>query len=383
MLNYKQALLAYLLRLPFFLVVYTLIVLISHDLSAGLLLSLLVVYTLVFIVDTLVTERSAFLVVCVALCVIFAVLRMPRFIVIAICSVLYRPVSYSNQGTLIWVICLLALTLFSEFIEPALSFFCARNMILAAVFSVSSRLIGELELFLGSYYNSQVSRKMASAVVIRSCRLSLTMLAGIVIVGFIAARPIYPTSDMRLPLSDFIFDFSDFVYPESVYPQIEPGAGTNIPDDPEPENTDLDALGLAVQNITMIIMYAMIPLLVLILIFYLLYTFRRRSGSKLDDFDEIVEEAPAVLDPKAKSRRKWLVLGINQTVRRMFRSKVRRHMGVHGLYPQKSDTPKKLAVNIRQWEDIDSLQRLYDKARYSNESVTRSELSALNARRNR
>jgi len=383
MIKLKQILLIYMLRLPFFLVVYSLFLLINQDDSISFLLYLLGVYALICLLDMQLARKGVFLILCLVICVFLMLFRLPQLAVITVCAALYRPVSYTGSASMIWVACLLILTFLFEFAQPSLSYICARNVLLAAVFTILARQIQELDWFLGSHYSSQVSRKTASSIIKRSYRLTLTGLAVIIVVGFFVTRPVNSESGVRDSVADTIGDFADFIHPQPSDPPPEEADPTAIPDDIESvqEFSDLDNLAFLMRDIAFVIMYILTALLSLGLVFFLLYSLHRREANRFDDFDEVLEEEPAAPGPRAGKRRGLVILGPNQTVRKLFKSRVRKHMELNGLYPKKSDTPKKLAAVISEWEDIEALHLLYSKARYSGQNVTRSELNALYTQR--
>jgi len=119
----------------------------------------------------------------------------------------------------------------------------------------------------------------------------------------------------------------------------------------------------------------------LVVIALLIDKFYSRNDHQFEDYEETIEEVSASPFERQIKRKKLFNFGINYTIRRLFKRKVKEYMVTKGMYTQKSDTPKKLADTIKTWEDVNTLEQLYQKARYSGEAVERTELNMLYADR--
>lgn len=378
----KHIIVTCMLRLPVFLIAYTLIYIASRDGSFSAFLPMFAVFALICALDTQISRKGIFVLVCAAISLVLIILRLPGYAIIAVSSAIYRPAFYVNSTNIMWIACLFILSLIAEYIDPALSYICIRNVLAAAVVSVLSRQIHVLDLFLNSHYCRQTSRKTASLILKRNYRFSITCLACITIFGILLS--LSANSNIAETISGVISS-NQPVTPEPDENQPEVGGvmpvapGEITP--PQEEAVDFEALMSIMRNIAFIIMYILIAILVFVLIALALYMLHKRSTLQFSDFDEITEQDPALLPARERKQRNRISFGINQTVRRLFRSKVREHMNSSGLTPQKSDTPETLAGRIAVWEDIDALTHLYHEARYSGRSVKRSELNAYYAQR--
>jgi hypothetical protein len=375
MLRIKDFLFAFLLRLPFYLVVYIWSFILTQGQTA--FFPLLAILTLLCVLESLLTRKSIFIVLCVVLCVVFLLLRMPAAAAAALCAVLYRPSAYSGFISAVWIafLCLSAVIV-ELLIDPSLSYICIRCVLTAAVAAVLARQMQTLSRFLGSYYCRQVSRRTASAMVKRSIALSAASLAGLIVTGFL----IRPSGLVVIPLPDLTIDpdraaaFSELTA-DRTRPEIEDAVTGEIVPPPEPDAPFGERAPQPPRLIPMLLIAAAV--LTVFIIIVLLDRFARRPELLFEDFDEAVAEEPAVPGIRTKRRGKLLHFGPNHTVRRLFKAKVREHK----LTPKKSDTPKRLTDTMGESEDVETLRRLYHKARYSGADVKRSELNALYAER--
>ena len=380
MLNYKNIIFTFLLRLPFFIVVYTYMLLLSQDGSVSFLLPILAVFVFICILDTQIRHKVVFALVCVAICAVFAILRQPRLVIATLCVAVHRSEAYSDTESAVWIICLCVSTILAEMIDPSLNYICARNVLITAIVLMLARQVQTLDKFLESEHCRQVSRKTAVSLIRRSYRLTISFLSCILVLGLAITRP--PAN--KLPAKEYPGMDMGFQEAKPTVPELEEDAVlTEIPKEliPQPDDSpDNDALPGVLDGAIYNIIYGAGALLSVYLIIYLLYTMQKRVALRFDDYDEVVDESFADMEIQVKKRRIRVNYGVNYTVRRLFRSKVREYMRDGELVPLISDTPGKLAETISRWEDVETLKRTYHKARYSGEKVTRSEVNALYAR---
>lgn len=134
-----------------------------------------------------------------------------------------------------------------------------------------------------------------------------------------------------------------------------------------------------------------IPFLTMLLIipFALLIILITRKGLKdkkkrdegLLDYDEFIELEEDVLDLRRRGRRGSLLRDVNQTIRQLFRRKVRAHRVKGTLQLQGYHTADQIVGFISPQENIEDLGDLYQDARYSGRTMTKEELKAYYDRR--
>jgi len=292
---------------------------------------------------------------------------------------MYTPEQCKKFNTFILIACLFLLTVFTTlFIDIGLGGISIRNLVIATVARILANQIETLESFLSSYYCRGVSRKTASSLIKRSYTLTITCLACFIIVGFIV-RPggtllQIPERDINLEeifgettsiemdeIFELIDDFEDDV--EDLPMQHTVGGGEN----------QTNKVHLDINLIDIVIIVAAVGVIGLIIWISIK---QYNPESRFEDYDEIIEESPADFKKLSKKRKRTFNLGVNYTIRRLFKRKVREHIIAKNIFTQKSDTPKKLTEAINEWENIEPLKNLYQKARYSGEDVKRIELNS-------
>jgi len=365
---------AYMLRLPFFLLVYSIILIINGEAYENFLV--IALFMLLCAFDVLTDRFRAFMVIAsFVLAAIFIFLGMYASAITILIFTAYKTEQYRTISSIVLIACLFLVTAIATlFINPALGVICARNLIIATVAKILARQIQTLDRFLNSYHCRGVSRKTASSLIKRSYLLTITSLACFIAVGFIA-RP----GGTTIPIPDFTIqrfedahenvDSATLMEDEDVEILIEETEETQTILQPEPEADHRE------PNILYAIIFAVFAIFAIyIVMFYIKYY---RPETQFEDYDDVVEEAPAILEKMSKRREKFFNFGINHTIRRLFKRKVKEYIATKGMSAQKSDTPKKLAETISEWEDIGALEQLYHKARYSGENVKRIELNML------
>ena len=380
MFKTRELLFFWILRFPFFLVVYTCMFLLVQDGSALLFFTLVAVFTLICVLDALIKAKVLLALTCAIIAAAMFAMGAQSLAIMVIFSAIYRPVTYTPMINFLWIGCLCVSMLAVEFIDPSLSHICLRNILAASVATLLTRQMQTLDRFLSSYYCWGISRKTAIAMVRRVYKLTVLSLGIIAIAGFLAARTDSPGSGTRETIPELAGDFADFVG------TILVDLGVAAPPDDVPEGAppplEMEEMVSLAQTITFIVMYVVLGVSLVLLVIFLIYNIQKRAALQFEDFDEDIEEGDALQEGLSEHRRKTrLKLGPNRTIRRLFRLKVLEHMNESGLYPLRSDTPDELSEKIAQWEDVDSLKNLYHKARYSATSVSKAELNEYYAQR--
>ena len=374
MAEIRDALFIWLLKFPFFLVIYSFIFLLSQDGSASLFFVLLAVYTLVCALDALIKLKALFAVSCALICTALFLLEQQSLAIMAIGAAVNRSTAYTPMVNFLWIACLGVSTLIVEFIDPALSRICIRNVLAASVATLLTRQMQTLDRFFNSHYCWGISRKTAVATIRRVYKLTVLSLGLIALAGFLAASTGSPEAGMRETVPGLVGDFVDFAGP------VLQDLGMRAPPPEAPEGAlpplDMGEMVSTVQSISHIVMYAVMGVMLAVLVSFLIYSVQKRAAFQFEDYDEVVEEGDALVSGSSGHGSKMrLKLGPSRTIRRLFRLKVREHMNESGLYPHRSDTPEELSKTIAQWEDVEPLKELYHKARYSGAGVSRDELN--------
>ena len=377
MLRIKELLFAYILRLPFFLFVYTVILMITKDDSS--IFMLLAIFTVQCVLDVLVYRiRLIIVIFCSILAVAIVFSGMTVVAIAVLVFLMYRPEQYSEVRSIALISLLFVLTVITLlFIEPELGYICIRNLVIAAIAAIMARQMQTIDRFLSSYYCRGVSRKIASSITKRSFLLAITCLVGFVVI-VLFVRP-YGTV---IPLPEFTPYVTEeaeiFEEPQEDTEPIE-GELEEADDPDQPIMQDILAEENEPHFIAVVIIVAVIVFLcILALLFNKLF---HRNVYQFEDYDDVIEETSFMPDGKLKKRRRLLNFGVDYTIRRLFKRKVNEYVTDKGMNARKSDTPKKLADTIGEWEDVGTLKQLYHKARYSEEHVTRAELKELFAER--
>jgi len=371
----KDLIFAYLLRLPFFLIVYTVIFVITRDESVFYLL--LTIFTVLCTLDAAVVRiRLIVIMASTILAVVSIFFGLYEISAALMLFSLYRPDQYSSRFSLLLLFCLLVITVVVlVFIDSSLSYIMVRNVAIAAAATILARQIQTIDRFLGSYYCRGVSHKMALSVMKRTVLFAVVCMIGFVALSFFI-RP-HESEVIHVPN---IFE----LFQEAFFPEHEE-VSREEDDEFEGEYHERPNLNSAppmfereTNELRMIDLVLIISVIVFLCIAALLLDkLARQPNPQFDDYDEEIEETSIASGKESDKRKRTINLGINYTIRRMFKRKVKEYVTKKGFQTQKSDTPKKLAETISEWENIEALQNLYHKARYSNEKIKRSELNGL------
>jgi hypothetical protein len=281
------------------------------------------------------------------------------------------------------IVCLSIVTIIATiFFDPALAGICVRNLVIATVAIILARQIQTLDAFLYSHHCRGISKKTASSLIKRSYMLTITSLACFIALGFIVqpGEALSRAGERIILIPEFTRRKSEEVH-DYIIPDLIPedddrevligeeGEEHAILQDDEPVTSD--------EEISVIFWLSAAAAAIVALFIMMVLIKYRRLENQFEDYDDVTEEAPANLEKMSKKQGTIFNFGINHTIRRLFRRKVKEYMVTKGMYTQKSDTPKKLAETIGEWEDIGVLEQLYHKARYSGENVKRDELNML------
>jgi len=287
----------------------------------------------------------------------------------------YKPEQYRTVSSVVLIACLFLITIITTlFIDPVLGNICIRLLVIATVAKILARQIQSLDRFLNSYHCRGVSRKTASSLLKRSYMLTITSLACFIAVGFIAH-----TDETLIPIPEFFIHRVEETYEDpGSTPLVEDEDPDVIIEETEESQTVLQLEPETETKQPNMIYPVVITAAALFTLFIIMLFIRNyRPETQFEDYEDIIEEAPVTFEKMSKKKERIFNFGTNYTVRRLFKRKVKEYMAAKGLLAQKSDTPKKLAKTISEWEDIGALELLYHKARYSGENVKRVELNTL------
>jgi len=378
MLKIQDFLFMCLIRLPFILTVYVMLLLFGDVSAVALLLPLLVIFILINILDTVIKYKGLVVLIGIIAGVAFFFLNFQNHAIMSFCIALYRPKSFSGTLCAMWIFFLCATTVLAGLYAPQVIHICIRCVLLAAVATLLSRQIQTLDRFLSSYYCWDISSKTAASLVKRVYKLTAVCFSVIIIAGFLLARPGIP----GFPTNSGYTESSgseDKVDNEKQEPDSEwIGERPVIIDQPASKPPEVDKSDPETDTITTILWYSMTAVSVVLIVMFIRSRIRRPAAYYFEDFEEELEEEQADLSGfSAKKRKARLKLGVNRTVRRLFRTKVREYIRRNELLALRSDTPGELVEKIAVWEDLGSLKHLYHRARYSEENISRNELNAL------
>jgi len=292
---------------------------------------------------------------------------------------------HSRIGSVVIIAIMLIMSAISIlYFNPDFSYIYIRTIIVATVATILAKQLDATESFLHSSYCRRVSSKVVSSVFRRGYITTITIFMIIIIVAFVVQPQ---STDPYLELADFseeIESFEDFLAQspfireappeEEVYEYIlEFYEGS--------DDLDLTGAGGFSLELDILMIASLLGLILIVICITVLSRYSQPAKQQFDDFDEDDEETAFVSEKKRRNRRIGSVFGMNYTVRRMFKRKVKEYTKDERVLLHKSDTPKKIAVNVGEWEDISPLQQLYHKARYSGENVTRVELKELTTKK--
>ncbi|MCL2424990.1 MAG: hypothetical protein FWD05_01490 [Oscillospiraceae bacterium] len=387
MLKLKNLLLILLLRLPFFLLVFTAMLPFTTDLYVlFIILAVFVLLGTLYVIDTRIGRFTLVgwptVIIGTIIGVVFLLLGMLAVAVAILCLTMNQQDSYSKTGSIIVIVCMfLFMSVVTLFINPTLIHIFIRNLVLALVATVLTNQLQRLERFFNSHYCRGVSSKTIALVFKRGYMMTIACFLCIILVAFIV-RPyssVIDMSDSVLPTSDDVMVYE----PEIASGEYEEYADIFNEDAPPVEMRDYMYFierGSNTQNLvsTIIIFVVIISFIICAILFSKQF---RRIRNLFGSYDEDIEEELAYNPEKMVRKRNLLsFLEVNYVVRRLFRRKVREYVADEKLRLQKSDTPMRLADTIGEWEDVVALKQLYHKARYSGEHVKRSELKEMRAK---
>jgi len=246
--------------------------------------------------------------------------------------------------------------------------------VIATIAKILTKQMQTLDGFLGSYYCRGISQKMVSSILKRSYILTIASMTCFIVISFIVqpGETTIPIPDIFVPRVEDNRENTDSAPmitdedPDILNEEAEE-TQTLVPLEPEVESEQQNVLYIVILVVAAIIALS----------FAILLIKNHRPESQFEDYDDIIEEAALNLEKTSKKRERLFILGINYTIRRLFKRKVREYVVTKDMRTQRSDTPKKLAEKIGTWENIETLEQLYQKARYSGKNVTRIELNML------
>ena len=413
----------YLPGISFFLFLHTVIYAATWNGSTLLFFALAVVFTIVYVLDFSISRKWVFALVCMAYIALWVILWMPEMALVALGAALYSSYTpsglrasgfrglkkskqaslgtdlsgkqrvyywgYDEDGSLFiggnkkWIIAIGSVALIIGFMEPQLLPIILRNFAIAAIFDIICRQTIRTNSFFRSYYSKGITKKAVDKLVGRGYKLILPIILCFLILGSVVLMPTYPEPVMpeRVPRGLRSFDlqqnrmwnvdFDFFNEPDSGEGDVRRG-----------ENTFAAHIETILYYVAILIAIAIAGML-LYTIFKWFSKRRKQSSTQLDDFEDSIEVVDVVnSDKDTKNRKKLFSFGVNNTVRRLFIKKVREFVRHRRLSsPAKSDTPKKLVDIIEETENVEALDKLYHKARYSDDEVTRQELKELKKRK--
>ena len=384
MLKIKDLLFIYLLRLPFFFLVYTITIVMS-GFYEGILLPLLVVYLLISTLNTLFSRFALWIsVICTIIAILFLLDRMAGMTFAFLGFSMYRPEEYYRGSNIALIsIIFIFMVITTLFIDASYIFIFIRNLVISTVAIVMARQEQTLDRFLVSYYCRGVSRKTLSMVIKRCFIFTVACLVLIVALGFM----VHPQGS--------IVQFNSNNRTEGTGWDSGMTSGTDNPDSMELDGEDVeqgDVIGGSIMDetpnlseeekenflnafLTMLGVITVILVAVVVLLL-MLYKNSNKEDYDFNDDDDIYEETPIIHEKSSKKRRRLPNPGVNYTIRKLFKKKVKEYIITKDFHPQKSDTPKMLANTISEWENITTLETLYQKARYSGEQLKRTDLTA-------
>lgn len=374
MLKIYSILYAYMLRLPFFLLVYSVVLFITREPRE--FFPMFVIFALLCALDVLVDRIRTYVVLAgFILPIVLVFFGMYVSAITILIFTVYKPEQYRTVSSVVLIACLFLITIITTlFIDPVLGNICIRLLVIATVAKILARQIQSLDRFLNSYHCRGVSRKTASSLLKRSYMLTITSLACFIAVGFIAH-----TDETLIPIPEFFIHRVEETYEDpGSTPLVEDEDPDVIIEETEESQTVLQLEPETETKQPNMIYPVVITAAALFTLFIIMLFIRNyRPETQFEDYEDIIEEAPVTFEKMSKKKERIFNFGTNYTVRRLFKRKVKEYMAAKGLLAQKSDTPKKLAKTISEWEDIGALELLYHKARYSGENVKRIELNML------
>ena len=381
MLILKQILFICSLRAPFFFIVHSAILLFYHHSSISFFHQL-AVYMLICILDILVTQKYTFTIISIILIAGLFLLDLPELTVIAISAIIYRKETYDNFTTVFMISILFVLTALSPIANPAAEYRLALYILITILLTILARYIDTLDFFFNSYFCREISQKTASSLYKRTCKHFLYCFTFFALIGFFLLTPVFTSQETeRIQRTER----GAYAIQEAAERHIElfnPNIDQEHEEAPVELLITLDLVSIvqsmyAVSSVSMYIITAFTGFIVLLLVRLLLIRMYRSAISRFDNYDDVIEESDVtkVTDIKKKKRKHYLE--INQKVRRIFKKKVNKYIKKNIMIPQLNDTPAELADIMSKQENVDDLKRLYHKARYSDKTISKSELKLL------
>jgi len=369
----KNLLFIYLLRLPYCLVIYTVLILFTGNYS--IFPVLLATYSILCFFDVFCKKIAVITtVITIISAIVFSYMGMIEMTTAVLCLVFYKPEQSGKAGPIMIGILFVLSAVTILFTEPMYAYICIRNVVTATVATILARQIQTLDRFINSYYCREVSNKTASKIIKRSYILTTACLAIFIITGF-SIRP----AGTAIPIPQIIINRIEnaFDSAETVLIMNESENTDEIPDGRDEARIQLlYESGEREANIMYPLLIVTVALITIVIIILLVNLYR--PGKQFDDYEEIIEETFIKGDKKTEQRKRSFIFGTNHKIRKLFKRKVKEYMIDQYIPVRKSDTPEVLATVINNRENVEALKNLYHKARYSDEHIERAELKVLN-----
>ena len=409
----------YLPGLSFFLLLHSVIYLFTLDGSFLSLIASLLAFTFVYLLDYTISRKWVFALICIVYMVFWVLMRIPELVIISFGAAIYssytpmglrasgfRGLKKSKQasfgtdlsgrqrvyywgysehdsfkigGNKKWIILIGILTAMLGFTEPDLMPVVLRNFALACIADVICRQSIRSNSFFRSYYSKGITQKTLHKLVLRGYKIILPLFLFMLIISSLVLMPTYPqpvfpeSDSLNRNARTTLSQNESWVSFNEALDEYTPNVRENVRD----RWSGFNFLGVFYY---VGIAFVVILCALIILTFYMWLSKRRKQNlSQFDDFEDSIEIAEATDNfSGTTTRRKFFNFGPNITVRRLFTKKVREYVRRDKISkPKKGDTPKQLVLVIEETENIEVLDSLYHKARYSDEEVSRSDLKKL------
>jgi len=378
MTGIKNLLFIYLLRIPYCLVIYTVLILFTGNYSVFPIL--LITFSILCIFDVFCKKIAVIIAACTIIsAIVFSYIGMIEMTAAVLCLLFYKPEQYNKGGPIMIGILFVLSVVMILFTEPMYAYICIRNVVTATAATILARQIQTLDRFINSYYCREVSSKTASKIIKRSYILTISCLAIFIITGF-SIRPV----GSAIPIPQIILNRI-----ENAFDSTEVALITNDPENTDEIPDERDEIHILLlyeseeRDANIIYPFLIVGVVIITTVIIILLVKLYRPGKQFDDYDEIIEETFIKSDKKTELRKRVFIFGTNQKVRKLFKRKVKEYMIDQYIPVRKSDTPENLATVINDRENIEALKNLYHKARYSDEHIERAELKVLYSDRNK
>jgi tetrahydromethanopterin S-methyltransferase subunit G len=363
--KYAGLLYEFLTRLPFFFAAHTIMLYFAQDTSALTSIVLFLSFMLIFVFDMAIQKPKLGILFGLVTGGLLLLIKFPAAAVLVWCITLFKNYLNATVQQFFWIIFHLIISI----IIPSASRMTAMAYILFMMISfIICGLTDRLSIFLYSNYCRESSKKTIANIMARHYSFTVPLLLLIAVICFAAMLPKYPEEIKKnidrptAPVPQFA-ELEGYVDFELLETEIEPE-----------EEQSVETLEWAEHflKVMKIIGQVIGFLFAGVLIFWLFSSGdEKKIDLKFEDYPDDIEESPFEAEEQ-KMRNKNNLSGLNWVVRRLFYIKVR--MQRRWLLPKKSDTANILAEKIKKIEDISALNRLYHRARYSDEEIKRIEL---------